>query len=827
MPTLTSARWQQVKAIFQQVAELPPGERTSVLAQIAAGDEVLGAEVAKLLAADEQAEEFLEASPVPEIKQATDDSAAGQTIGSYRLSRELGRGGMGTVYLAERDDAQFRQQVAIKIIRRGMDSEDILRRFRTERQILASLNHPNIARLLDGGSTAEGRPYYVMEYIEGRFIDDYCNEQQLSLADRLKLFRQACAAVHYAHQHLVIHRDLKPSNIMVTAAGEVKLLDFGIAKLLTPDDPHATLTNLGLMTPAYASPEQVRGETVTTAADVYALGVILYELLSGHSPYRVPSDTVSELTRAICEQEPLKPSVRAEGMRDEGGGMKAGSRKLFSSLIPHPSSLLRGDLDNIALMALRKDPARRYASVEQFSEDLRRYLDGLPVRARPDTFRYRAGKFVQRNRSLTGAVLLVLLTLLGGIAATVRQARIAEHERALAQQRFDDVRHLANDFVFKYHDAIAELPGSTAVRALLVRDATAYLDKLSQAASNDAGLQFELAQAYAKLGAVQGRRYDANVGDTAGALASFRKSQALLEGLRGQPAWQARTRDELLRLYHDLGDLLARSNQAGEALALQQKALALSQEALAAEPANPGYRLQLVNAQIKLGDATSSMRSASPNGQDRLDIYLSALPQAEELYRAEPRNPAVLNTLIRLNQRIGSCLSWQALGKMIRQDGLDGAPQQFRAALPYQRRVLELTDALTAEQTTAGSTAGVEAYLAKRNRVAALVNYGAALRHTGALGEALLWQFRALKLMEELCAHDSANREARSDLGDVEHEIALSYAAQGDARNTYKHHRLALAHKEAVAARDGKNQEVRTALKVFADEVARALRKQR
>jgi eukaryotic-like serine/threonine-protein kinase len=808
MPTLTPARWQQVKAIFQQVAELPPGERAPFLAQIASDDETLRAEVVKLLAADEEADEFLEDSPLPGIQRATDGGTAGQKIGNYRLLHELGRGGMGTVYLAERDDAQFRQQVAIKIIRRGMDTEDILHRFRTERQILASLNHPNIARLLDGGSTPDGRPYYVMEYIEGRFVDDYCAEQQLALPDRLQLFRQACTAVHYAHQHLVIHRDLKPSNIMVTAAGEVKLLDFGIAKLLTPDDPNATATSTGMMTPAYASPEQVRGETVTTAADVYALGVILYELLSGYRPYRLPNDTVNELSRAICEQEPIKPSAI-------GGCMKDTLHP--SSLIPHPSRL-RGDLDNIVLMALRKDPARRYASVEQFSEDLRRYLDGLPVRARPDTFRYRASKFVRRNRSLTLATAIVLLTLLGGVAATVRQARIAERERALAQQRFDDVRRLANDFVFKYHDAIAELPGSTGVRALLVRDATAYLDKLAQATSGDAGLQFELAQAYAKLGTVQGRRYDANVGDTAGALASYRKSQTLLENLHTQHTWQARVRPELLRLYHNLGDLLSRSSEANEALALQQKALAASQAALAAEPANRTYQLDLVHTYIKLGDVTSTLRTGT---EDRLDIYLRALPVVEKLYRAEPRNPVVLSALTRVNQRIGSCLVWQARGRLKRLDSLDGAPQQFRAALPYQRRALELTDELAALQPLNG----VEAYAAKRNRMAAMVNYGEALRYIGATSEALHWQFRALKLMNELETSDPANHEARSDLGDVEQQIALSYAAQGDARNAYAHNRRALAHKEAVATRDGKNQEARSALKVFANEVAQALAK--
>src|SRR5207249_2293210 len=298
-------------------------------------------------------------------------AAAGELIGPYRVLREIGRGGMGTVYLAERADQQYEKQVAIKLIKPGMDTDAVLRHFRNERQILASFDHPNIARLFDGGTTEDGLPYFVMEYVEGLPINEYCTNHELSLVDRLKLFREVCAAVSYAHRHTVIHRDIKMSNILVTSEGIPKLLDFGIAKILTPGagaEALMTMTSLRPMTPEYASPEQVRGEPVTTASDVYSLGVVLYELLTGRSPYRFTSRAPRDVERAITEQEPTRPSTATGLHRNQHSELS--NRKL-----------LRGDLDNILLMALRKEPARRYQTVDQFAEDIRRHLESRPVRA--------------------------------------------------------------------------------------------------------------------------------------------------------------------------------------------------------------------------------------------------------------------------------------------------------------------------------------------------------------------------------------------------------------------------------------------------------------
>ncbi|MGZ5004605.1 MAG: protein kinase domain-containing protein [Chthoniobacterales bacterium] len=345
---------------------------------------------------------------------------AGRQFGSYQIMREIGRGGLGAVYLAARADDEYRKQVAIKLVRRGLDTEDILRRFRNERQILAQLDHPNIARLIDGGTTDDGLPYFVMEYVNGQPINGYCDANALSTTERLTLFRKVCSAVTYAHQNLVIHRDLKPSNILVTQDGEPKLLDFGIAKLLSAGDELFTQTipALRVMTPEYASPEQIKGDKIMTTSDVYSLGVLLYELLTGQQPYRLKTRTPEQIARAITEQEPERPStVLADNQQSEIGNPKS----------------LRGDLDNIVLMAMRKEPARRYASVGQFSEDVRRHLTGLPVVARKDTVAYRTSKFVNRHRIGVAAAALVLLSLVGGIVATLIQVRTASRERAKAE----------------------------------------------------------------------------------------------------------------------------------------------------------------------------------------------------------------------------------------------------------------------------------------------------------------------------------------------------------------------------------------------------------
>src|SRR5947208_6389250 len=398
---LTPERWQQIKELFAAAQEHNPGERDEFVQKACGRDRALLREVASLLAAAEP--ESADAGRRAESRRA-EDARIGRRVGAYEILRRIGRGGMATVYLAARADQQFEKQVAVKILLPELDSDDLLRRFRNERQTLAKLDHPNIVKLLDGGSTEEGLPYLVMDYVDGLPIDQYCDERKLSTDERLRLFCQVCAAVECAHQNFVIHRDLKPSNILVTPEGIPKLLDFGISKVLHPESKLLTQSATRRMTPAYASPEQVRSEQITPATDIYSLGVVLYELLTGHRPYKLKQNTPAEVERAICEQEPEKPStavnrIEADTLPD-GTTVSKTPEVISASREGHADKLrrrLRGDLDNIVLTRLQKDPQRRYHSVEDLSLDIQRHLQHLPVTARHSTLAYRTSKFARRH----------------------------------------------------------------------------------------------------------------------------------------------------------------------------------------------------------------------------------------------------------------------------------------------------------------------------------------------------------------------------------------------------------------------------------------------
>jgi serine/threonine protein kinase/Flp pilus assembly protein TadD len=429
-------RWRHIEDLFHSALDCEPARRAAFLDSACAGDASLRHEIESLLSSYAKGG-FTETPAFAEgiklLEESEELSIAGQNIGLYRVIRKIGQGGMGAVYLAARADEAFQKEVAIKLIKRGQDTDDVVQRFRSERQILASLDHPNITRLLDGGSSADGLPYFVMEYIQGQPIDNYCDSRKLNIEARLKLFQTVCAAVHFAHQNLVIHRDIKPGNILVTAEGVPRLLDFGIAKLLAaePSGADRTMTIARRLTPESASPEQIRGENITTASDVYSLGVLLYKLLTAHSPYPLAGKPSEEIERAICEEDPEKPSA----IIDQPDGAIT-PQTVSATREGTPDKLRRrllGDLDNIVLMALRKEPQRRYASVLQFSEDLRRHLEGLPVLARRDTPGYRAAKFVGRHKTGVAAAALIFLSLAAGIIATLMQTRIARAERDKAR----------------------------------------------------------------------------------------------------------------------------------------------------------------------------------------------------------------------------------------------------------------------------------------------------------------------------------------------------------------------------------------------------------
>jgi len=526
---MTPERWQQVKHVLATALELSPQERASYLERSYADDPSLRDEVEPLVASgDGLREEFLseeELAAVASTLSSGEMPWVGRRVGAYKVVEQIGAGGMGEVYRAIRADDQYQKEVALKFVGAGHLGSGIYARFKMERQILAGLDHPNLAKLLDGGTTEEGIPYLVMELIEGRPITEYCDSHNLSVKERLQLFLQVCDAVHYAHQHLVIHRDIKPHNILVTSSGTPKLLDFGIAKILDADSPEipadVTMTGFHVLTPRYASPEQVLGGAMTTATDVYSLGVVLYELLAGVGPYELENVPAQDLPRIVCEGEIQRPSaavLRAERSPRPGAVRHASPEKL--------SKQLRGDIDNIVLMALRREPARRYASVKDFQQDIRRHLENLPVIARKETVVYLTTRFIARHKAGVAGTCAVALILIAGIIITLREERIA-------QRRFDDVRALANSLIFDVHDSVKDLPGSTPARKIIVDRALKYLNVLAQESSGDLGLQRELATAYERVGSVQGDYLENNLGDFVGTLASYRKALALRQQIAG------------------------------------------------------------------------------------------------------------------------------------------------------------------------------------------------------------------------------------------------------------------------------------------------------
>ncbi len=485
---MTPERWQRINEILEAVDSAPQAGRADVLDRLCEGDPGLRRDVESYLV-DTGEGTFLHGVIGEQAASFSQPESRQERFGRYKLVRRIGQGGMGAVFEAIRVD-DFHKKVALKIIKQGLDSDFARTRFLQERQTLAGLEHPYIARLLDGGETDDGSPFLVLEFVDGQPITDYC--AKLDRTARLHLFLKVCEAVEHAHRNLVVHRDLKPANILVTATGEPKLLDFGIAKLLDPGSSQ-TQTGFAALTPDYASPEQVRGEPITTASDVYSLGVILYQLLTGRKPYALDTATLLEMDRIVCQLPPAPP-----GLGDE--------------------------LDHILLMALRKEPDRRYAGVQRFAEDIERYLDHRPVSARADTIRYRAQKFVRRNWWQIAGVATVILSLGVGLGFSVIEQR-------RANRRFNEVRQLANQFLFEFHDEIANTPGTVKAREMIVRTALKYLNSLAADASGDSGLQWEMAVAYGKVAAAQGSTQSPSLRRRPDAMASYEKAFALARPL--------------------------------------------------------------------------------------------------------------------------------------------------------------------------------------------------------------------------------------------------------------------------------------------------------
>jgi non-specific serine/threonine protein kinase/serine/threonine-protein kinase len=610
---MTSQEWREIEEVLAVAVELPENVQAGYVADCCAGRPWVRVEVEALLSMRREASAAFNRPPeMPSAESLSQVAIAGQRFGPYRVVRPLGAGGMGQVYLAERDDDQFHRQVAIKMAAVWMASPEVLARFDSERRILATLDHPNIARLLDAGISQNRRPFFVMEFVDGVPLAEFCDRRKLSMRDRLQLFRAICSAVHFAHQHLIVHRDIKPGNILVTADGVPKLLDFGIAKMLAPS--HGGLTTVTAlnhhpMTPEYASPEQLRGGAITTASDVYSLGAVLYELLTAIRPFHLDGLTLEGAARLITTTEPLRPS-RAEGARRRD---------------------LEGDLDAIVLKALRSDPRERYASAEDLSADIGRCLDGMPVLARRGNFHYVARKFIVRHRTAVAAAAVGAILLIAAGIALAYSARVAQAERARAQERFEQVRQLANSLLFELHDSIAAVPGSTGVRKQLVARALQYLEALEQTSSGDSGLQLNLAQSYERLGSVQGHISEVNLGDPQGALASYGRAIAILDRIPPAAPGHTDILKQLGHLHVLRGDVYRDLRQSSDRDREYQQALAIMEQLAQRFPNDDDIVILYSSALFGIGKGYAA---ADPEAARRL--FLRSLRIDERLYRAHP-----------------------------------------------------------------------------------------------------------------------------------------------------------------------------------------------
>jgi non-specific serine/threonine protein kinase/serine/threonine-protein kinase len=657
----------EVEAAFATALELPTTERLAFLDRKRAD---VRTEVESLLRAYRAAGDFLE----PETTRPA-------SIGPYRIASQIGSGGMGSVFRAERDDAQFRQQVAIKMIGAGLDRRpEFVRRFLEERQILAGLAHPNIARLLDGGYTDRGAPYLVMEYVDGIPITAYCDRHHLPLDQRLRLFLDLCRAVQFAHQHLVVHRDLKPANVLVSADGTPKLLDFGIARLV--DDPGRTRTIAQAATLDYASPEQVQGAAISTASDVYSLGVMLYELTAGQRPYKLSDVSLEHAVEQICRQDPPPPGAVA------------------AHAVPE-------DMDAIVLKAMRKEPAERYGSVKELTDDIERYLRSEPVLARRGTLRYVASKFVRRHRAAVAAGIVVTLALGAAAAMTLWQAHVARIERDRAEHRFNDLRQFSREIIFNFHQKLAAIPGTTPVRKELAAMALAYLDGVAQEGHDDAELHKELALAYVTIADMQGNPNEHNLGDTAGMLQSYAKAEAIARHT-AEAAPSPQTRGLLAKILSDTVDGFRAANRIDKAAANAEESLATMRQIVSIAPQSGEAKLQLAMSLAAVARVNRNPQSAAYR-QESAAIF-------DSLLAAKPTDARLRRSTAVMHKYVG--------GDLLTKKDLDGAyPHLKRAEELDSLRVSEAANDPVAKMDLAIDWSQLGVYYEVRQDLSKAIEY--------------------------------------------------------------------------------------------------------
>ncbi|MEZ5344685.1 MAG: protein kinase [Pyrinomonadaceae bacterium] len=825
--------WKYVKEILGKALDLPVEERQDFLFQAELSPEVRS-EVESLLSFEEEAGQMMNLSAVEfssDFFEGDERSVLGQTFGNFRIVRELGYGGMGTVYLAERIDGKFQQKVALKVLKREMNTATLRKRFQREREILASLEHPNIARLLDTGTTDDGIPYIAMEYVEGLPIDVFCYKNGLKIEGKLDLFRKVCSAVDFAHRNLIVHRDLKPSNILVTNDGTPKLLDFGISKILSDEvgsSDSATVTRFGAMTPSYASPEQIKSKSVTTATDVYSLGVILYELLCGRRPFEEKEDDLQEIFKAVVETDPPLPSSLAAAesklfeirtrakteiaddfdpeatviaQKADPVTKTAGTRDTMPAGFNSDASSLRGDLDNIVLKALRKEPERRYSSAENFSEDIKRHLKGLPITARPNTFSYRAEKFYKRNKASVFAGALLFLAVIAGIAATIWQARAAQAERAKAERRFNDVRKLANAFLFNLSPKIERLPGSTPARKELVTLALDYLDSLSKESGDDVELKRELAAAYEKVGDVQGNPSNPNIGDTKGALESYGKALKIREELAEQFPLNRIFENELAQNYSALGEINISVSDYEKGKSYLDKALKMRETILQRDPDDFTARSNLAGMFMLRG----RIPFFEYKNKEAIKYYDRGREIYEKLHKEKPSDQEIerlyANTFVETGEAYGwdddlktaEKLLGRGLDILIALGGKHPNDQVIQRSLSiaYLKTADNFVDLENADRSISLFKKGVEisksisegdpqSMQAKRDLVIINRKLAEALDAFGKSRESLAQMLEILKISKELRANDPGSARAVYDVANIQFASGVTYLTLKD-----------------------------------------------
>ena len=778
---MASEEWARVRALFEGALAAAAPDRQAWIERHAANESV-AREVRELVSCYEQWPDFLEepaahglaagsaagsgagdaagsaagSSAGDACEDAPPSPLEGRRLGPWRLEREIGRGGMGVVWEAVRDDGTFQQRVAIKLLPSGAQSSSGIARFVEERQILANLSHPGIARLLDGGSMEDGSPYLVMEFVEGERLDGWLAHGP-SFDERLRVFLSICPAVEYAHRHLTVHGDLKPANIIVTPEGQAVVLDFGVARLLAPAADGLTQTGTRLFSPRFASPEQVRGQSVSTATDVHALGVLLYLMLTDRQPFANGSEDSLEVMRAICTDEPPAPSAAPVPWR----------------------KALRGELEAIVLQCLRKDPEERYRSVHGFSEDVAAWRDGRPVHAHRPGWVKRAGKLVRRNKTLSAAIGFAVLCLVGGSGVSLWQAHQARQQRQRAELRFDQVKRLAHSVLFDLHDAIERLPGSTAARRLLVQEALDYLRELEATGGNNPDLSWELAAAYMRVGDVQTSLGRANTGDSAAALQSQLNARRLaVRAALANPGGE-RQAHQLREIDIALSDVY---RQQGDTKTRRELRAEIDKISTGLAVRHPQDRKLQFLAQWDRAWTLAEGGRATEN----LRAWQNALSAASDVLAIEPNEPESIRYVARCYRNLGD--AYKNTG--------DRA-----AALESYRQALTIDD-----QRASAEPASAQP---KMDLYFDLVASGWAHHDAGHEQLAVLEFERAARLLRQICASDPDDFLARLELAKLLITAAPSWQHLGRDAEAIDRLREALGCLEWARARDPNNLDAR------------------